>query len=179
MRLQDVAALGTCDAEMDIACPNCAATYRVPDSLVAGGKVVRCAACQQDWVPKDATLPMDVARPPPPLAAEAEPVSAEPAAEPEPPGPRAEVPILGSAGEPSVPRRAPPPTEPPPLQRRPARRPTGTRIPLFKRIARPLPLAWIASVALMLLALAGLGVFHQEIATAWPPFARISSLFAG
>ena len=37
---------------MDIACPHCAATYRVPESLVAGGRALRCAACGQEWVPQ-------------------------------------------------------------------------------------------------------------------------------
>lgn len=36
---------------MDIACPNCAAAYRVPDALVFSRKPVRCAACGTRWVP--------------------------------------------------------------------------------------------------------------------------------
>jgi predicted Zn finger-like uncharacterized protein len=59
---------------MDIACPHCAATYRVPDALLAGGKALRCAACGHDWVPEGA-------------APAAEPPRAVPKPAPVPPAP--------------------------------------------------------------------------------------------
>jgi hypothetical protein len=42
-----------------------------------------------------------------------------------------------------------------------------------------LPIAWAASIALVVVALAGLVVFGEEIALAWPPFARLTSLLSG
>ena len=84
---------------MDIACPHCAATYRVPESLVAGGKALRCAACGREWVPQG----------------EAE-RGAGPAAAPDP-EPLAALPS------------APPQADPPPLlpRREPGQRPTEER----------------------------------------------------
>lgn len=45
--------------------------------------------------------------------------------------------------------------------------------------ARALPIAWAASVALVLLGLLGLFVFSHDIALAWPPFARVTALLDG
>ncbi len=42
---------------MRIACPSCSAAYDVPDSLVTGGRVVRCARCGGEWVPIAAPQP--------------------------------------------------------------------------------------------------------------------------
>lgn len=183
-RLQDAAALGTCEPEMDIACPNCAATYRVPDSLLAGGKALRCAACDHEWVPEVAIAP--------PFAAPAQEanfvVEAVPApsspAEPTPLEPDLAASTMERATELPSSARATPPTEPPPLQRRPGpkaaeMRPPVTRPPVKRRIARGLPIAWLASVAVVLLGLLGLVVFGDEIALAWPPFARVTLLLNG
>jgi predicted Zn finger-like uncharacterized protein len=61
---------------MRIVCPNCRATYEVPDRLLAGGtKPVRCARCGTTWTPE--------APPPPPP----EPLLRRPAPPPEPPPP--------------------------------------------------------------------------------------------
>lgn len=141
---------------MDIACPNCAATYRVPEALLAQGKALRCAACGHEWVPKPAEVP-----PEPPAT---RPAEADVAPPPEPPAPLAQ--------------RPPPPTTPPPLQRRTQ---PGQRF--ASAPARPsgrlLPLAWLASVTFLLLALLTLVMFGEAVATAWPPFARITALING
>lgn len=42
-----------------------------------------------------------------------------------------------------------------------------------------LPLAWAASVTLVLLTLFALVVFGGDIAAAWPPFGRVSLLISG
>ena len=156
---------------MDIACPNCAATYRVPDLLLAGGKALRCAACDHEWAPEAPPLAM----PPPEQAAPPEVVLAEPVFM-EPPPPDAPPPP-----EPEPPRaaRMTPPTTPPPLQRRPAPRPVEMRAPATRHRARALPIAWLASVTLVLMALLALVIFGDEIALAWPPFARVSALLSG
>ena len=44
---------------MHIVCPSCAAMYDVPDRQMKVGRKVRCAGCQNQWVPMIA--PLDVA----------------------------------------------------------------------------------------------------------------------
>jgi len=148
---------------MDIACPNCAATYRVPDSLVASGNPLRCAACDHEWVP---SLP-----PEPQMQAEHPPLPTESPTAPleSPPAPVAPV----------VAPRRPHPTEPPPLQRRgPAQHGAGgmPEPRLQRRRAKLLRLAWAFSLALVGLVGLGLILFRSEIAQAWPPFARVALL---
>ncbi len=165
---------------MDIACPNCAATYRVPDTLLAGGKALRCAACDHEWVPEV-----------PQAAPEAAPIPAPPKDEGRvtpPPEPAPVIPALATPVPPPEPAPAPaevsrpprpaPPTTPPPLQRRGGALPAPSARP-SPRPARTLPIAWVASVALVVLALLGLFVFAEEIALAWPPFARVTALLDG
>ncbi len=158
---------------MDIACPNCTATYRVPDTLLASGKPLRCAACGHEWVPE-----------------------APPAAEPEPSTPEGAMPAFPAAasmesamdsGEvrPETalpePRRANPGV-PPPLQRRGP--PHHGKGPLPEVRAAPrrealLPIAWLVSVIMVVLMVLGLLLFREEIAQAWPPFARVAGLMGG
>lgn len=167
---------------MDIACPNCAATYRVPDTLLAGGKALRCAACDHEWVPEvpqAAPAPAPIPAPPPPKEEESVTPPPEPA------------PVVPVAGRPTPPPESPPapaevtkpprpapPTSPPPLQRRGGALPVPSGRPPSLP-ARSLPIAWAASVALVVLALLGLFVFAEEIALAWPPFARVTALLDG
>lgn len=162
---------------MDIACPNCAATYRVPEALLAQGKPLRCAACGETWVPE---LPAAAPAPPPEEVPFAENAAAEPALAEQPP---AETPLAEGAAPPEVtpgaeappagPRAAsphtPPPLNPPPLQRRSSQGPG-------RRSGAALRLAWVASIATVLLALAGLVLYGDAIAAAWPPFARVTAL---
>lgn len=49
---------------MRLECPACAASYDVPDALLAPGRAVRCVRCAESWVP----LPHRLAAPPPRLA---------------------------------------------------------------------------------------------------------------
>lgn len=37
---------------MRIVCPFCAATYDVPENLIDGQRIVRCARCGQEWKPE-------------------------------------------------------------------------------------------------------------------------------
>jgi predicted Zn finger-like uncharacterized protein len=66
---------------MRIACPNCAATYDVPDQMLASGRKVRCGKCGTQWLPAAA-----------PAQAEAVPPGPPPAGDPEPPLPKPEPP---------------------------------------------------------------------------------------
>lgn len=158
---------------MDIACPNCAATYRVPEALVAQGKPLRCAACGETWVPEIPPAPEAAPEEAPaaeshaPEPAPAEPVAAEsapapPEAAPEPP------PSPPAPARPASPL-APPPLHPPVLRGRAPRLRSGAT----------LRLAWAASIATLLLVLAGLAVYGDAIAAAWPPFARVTALLGG
>jgi predicted Zn finger-like uncharacterized protein len=167
---------------MDIACPNCAATYRVPDSLLAHGKALRCAACGEEWVPE-----MPPAQSP--ALALAEPVAEQ--ATPEPaltelqPAPSLPVPPIGAppiAAPPiGAPLRPAPPTTPPPLtsRRRLGSRPASVAMSARLSPGRVLALAWLASLACVLLALVALVMFGDAIAAAWPPFARVTALIGG
>lgn len=152
---------------MDIACPNCAATYRVPDSLLAHGKALRCAACGEEWVPEMPAAPSPAIALAEPVAGQATPEPAFAEVPPAPPAPAA--------------LRPTPPTTPPPLT---SRRRLGSRPASAGMSARPSPgrvlaLAWLASVACVLLALVALVMFGDAIAAAWPPFARVLALIGG
>lgn len=165
---------------MDIACPNCAATYRVPDQLVFSRKPVRCAACGTRWVPD---LP-EGASPAPP-ASEVAPPAAE-----APPAPGS----IGATPQPE-PGAAPSP-EPSPG---PAEMPTADGIltpgpAASPRLAEPrgapghphrarggalLPLAWAGSVLALGMILSGLFLYREAIAAAWPPFGWVARLLGG
>ncbi|UPY36407.1 zinc-ribbon domain-containing protein [Sediminicoccus sp. KRV36] len=213
---------------MDIACPNCTATYRVPDALLAHGKALRCAACDHQWVPE---LPAAEAEPAeisadkvaPPSAVVPEIASPEAAslevAGPEVASPGENFPEVTLGGmpepagqptasaapplpEPVVARAAPPPAEataldsmaatarpagpstPPPLQQRNLPHYGGAQR-LSTRLHRPrrrgglLPIAWVASASIVLIAFFALIFYSTQIAVAWPPFGRVSSLLGG
>jgi predicted Zn finger-like uncharacterized protein len=177
---------------MDIACPNCAATYRVPDSLLASGKALRCAACDHEWVPEAPPTESPVQDTPshearaPELAAampeEGPTMGAQSAADPDLAAPLAEtpageMPVAAALSEPArpAPARVSSPAAPPALQRRPAQ----MRGPRKPGAGRALPIAWLASVTFVMLALLALVLFGEEIALAWPPFARVTALVSG
>lgn len=181
---------------MDIACPNCATAYRVPDALVLTRKPVRCAACGTRWVPE---LPDDVTLAPAPAgeaAPAAEPSALETGAEeapPRPPQPRS----IGAPPEPepeSQPVTAPMsigpdpaeiltedgtltprPAAPPPLA--PPRWMPGA--PRRVRGGALLPMAWAGSLLALAVLLLLLFLYSDAIATAWPPFGWVARLFGG
>ena len=167
---------------MDIGCPNCAATYRVPDALLASGKPLRCVACGHAWIP---------AMPEPEPAPDPEPES-EPWAEnaavsqAEPPSPivAPEPPSLAPAAAPPSPARPLTPTNviPPPLQRRGPPHHSAFRAASAAVTARRggfLPAAWLASVLLVVIVLLGLVLYRTQLASAWPPFAHVAGLIGG
>jgi predicted Zn finger-like uncharacterized protein len=87
---------------MRIACPACETAYDVPDSVVAAGRVLRCARCRHEWTPSDTANQKP----------EPEPDAAEPPAPPEfvavaPPPPDDPLPFIRAPTmEPPRPRRA-------------------------------------------------------------------------
>ena len=72
---------------MQLTCPNCAATYEVPETAIGpNGRKIRCRACETSWVepPPVARSPLDAVPIAPIAAPIPEPVVAEPPA-PRPP----------------------------------------------------------------------------------------------
>ncbi len=64
---------------MDVACPNCATRFRIPEGAIGeGGRMVRCSKCQHTW--RQEPLPEEPIEEP---EAEAAVADQEPAAEPE------------------------------------------------------------------------------------------------
>lgn len=150
---------------MRATCPSCEATYEVPDRLIGAGRRLRCTTCGHEWtlLPTAAEAP---AAPEPPAAGPR--TEARPAAPPPPaaPAPRAELPPAHQM------LRRPPQVIDPPLP--PVDDNTGRR-----RGEAALRAAWIGSVLLVALALGALWTFRYEIATAWPPAARLTGTPVG
>lgn len=72
---------------MRIDCPSCAASYEVPDTLLAGRKAVRCARCGQQWTPAAAVPQAQVPEPPRPASDRIEPMVSAAPLTPRPPAP--------------------------------------------------------------------------------------------
>lgn len=133
---------------MRIACPSCSAVYDVPDSLLPGGRSVRCARCGNEWVPVPAAPP----------ASREQPVAAG-AAAPAPPPPAREV-----VAEPAPPPRIS-------AMDRLAAHPAVLPAP------RGLRLAWAASFLLLALLGWGAYAWRDRIMDHWPPSARMYAAF--
>jgi len=59
---------------MRIECPSCQAAYKVPDTLIGGGRTVRCARCGNEWAPGGpVTAPEPIVAAPPPAPPPPEP----------------------------------------------------------------------------------------------------------
>ena len=148
---------------MRIVCPSCSATYDVPDSLVTAGRVVRCARCDGEWTPVEASAvpPEKVSAPP------ADDVAAMPAEEvaPEPP-----------PADPALPVPDAPAPETP-ANRTAATRHQSAMDRLVAQSTRPqssthLRLAWVASLVLLVLAAGAAYTWRAQIIAAWPPSAH-------
>jgi predicted Zn finger-like uncharacterized protein len=174
---------------MRVACPNCTAEYEVPDALLATGpRRLRCARCSHMF---DAGAPTAVTRGPTPglapgpapgiapgpvtgLAPAPEP-SRESRAAPSPPPP------LEVPPEPGLPpsQHLNDPDRPPPtrgLRRHspinaPADLPEAEDEPSHGRAV--VALAWLLSLAVLVVAGWAVVGFRAEISEAWPPMARL------
>nr|WP_314075316.1 zinc-ribbon domain-containing protein [uncultured Roseococcus sp.] len=159
---------------MDIACPHCGATYRVPDSLADGRKAVRCVACMKSWVPQaagalaatgqDWLSSAPLTAPPPSI----DPVPAGPAPVDAPVTEAPGAISFSSASAPTRPEVAPSSATPPGLADR--------RLPETARRGggSALSTAWAVSLALVIGGGAALWVYRAELAVLWPPFARLT-----
>jgi predicted Zn finger-like uncharacterized protein len=186
---------------MRIVCPSCHATYEVPKSLLReGGQIVRCACCDTEWtpeLPQPGTAPMLI---PPTLAtlhaqgAERDKVQQAPAIPqlpatrlPETRLPATQLPEIGDEAEP-----APPPRPAGRLGERlaarqkrlepsePAYRPVSNgsmRVSVLSRRMQLISvLAWVASVAVLIAAVATIYVRRHEIQAIWPASERLYKL---
>jgi predicted Zn finger-like uncharacterized protein len=150
---------------MRATCPSCEAVYEIPDRLIGAGRRLRCTSCGHEWtlLPAMAEAPAEAA-PEPPAAPPFKETPAPPA--PAAPAPRAERPPARQM------LRRPPQVIDPPLP--PVDDNTGRR-----RGEMALRAAWIGSVLLLALMLGALWTFRYEIATAWPPAARLTGTPVG
>jgi predicted Zn finger-like uncharacterized protein len=147
---------------MRATCPSCNATYEIPDRLIGAGRRLRCSNCGHEW-----TL----------LAAVAE--AAEPAAAPKPStAPSASVPQAGEQPA-SPPRRAYPMLRRSPQVIEPPLPPVADDSAGFQGGQMALRAAWIGSVLVVVVALGALWTFRYEIASAWPPAARLTGTPVG
>jgi predicted Zn finger-like uncharacterized protein len=148
---------------MRVVCPACNAEYEVPNRLIGTGRRLRCTRCNHDWLlhppaPTEALHPAPLPAPQPiPLSApQPAPLSA-----PQPVPLSAPQPIPLSAPQPVPGLRRPPQVPYPPLPRADEPR-GGLRW-----------LAWLGSLLVIGLLLAGLWDYRAELTAAWPPMARL------
>jgi len=136
---------------MIVVCPNCSTRYLVdPRALGAGGRRVRCAQCSHIWHHTPA----------PEALAEVATVAAPPAPESPPEAARAE-----------------PQAQEPPVEAEPAAR--RIQLPaLAGRRRQPwLAVGWIVLLVVVGLAAGGTVWERDAVIRAWPPAARLYSLF--
>ena len=148
---------------MRIACPVCAATYDVPDQMLASERKVRCGKCGHQWVPAMAAVDSRAA-PPPPLPPEPEP----PLPQPEPrPVVRERIADLPRA-----------PANPPPLA---IDRITDSSYGVPETAVAPAAprrrtgvwVGWIVSIVIWALVVWAAYHYRADIMAAWPPSQRL------
>jgi predicted Zn finger-like uncharacterized protein len=151
---------------MKIVCPSCAATYEVPEAVLAARRPVRCARCGNNWTPggeaEEAPAPEPVAE----VASQMPVVPAPPAVAPPvtvaaPPETRREALAEVAVAAPAVqPQRAAPVVAAKSVD--PAEM-VGDKPPLT---------GWIISIAVLVSLAAGSLVFREPIMHAWPASKR-------
>lgn len=143
---------------MRIVCPNCQATYDVPDMLVAGGKAVRCVRCVTEWTPAPAAAPPPEASPEPP----------QPAPGPDP-EPAADPPLHA---EPRLAAYRPRSVDSADDARPP---PRDDEIDLVPR-RRTILIAWAISILILALLAWAAFAFRGVVMGAWPPSTRLYAM---
>jgi predicted Zn finger-like uncharacterized protein len=145
---------------MRIACPNCQATYEVPNALIGAGRMLRCAKCGHDWrATGEAALPGGA------LPGAAPELKVVPATTP--PG---HEPATGDLPPPTPAQHRLPQLIDPPLPASRGQRPSpGALTTLWA--------AWIVSALLLGMLGTAAWVYRGPIMEAWPPAARVYLLF--
>lgn len=144
---------------MRIVCPSCRAAYEVPETLLAGGKTVRCARCGNEWTP--------IQVPPLPAAATPAPSFPEesPPPEEEPEGRRHIEPRLSGYRTRNIDTAD---------DERPL--PRDDEIELAPRRGGAV-VGWLISLAILALLLWAAFAFRDAVISAWPPSARLYAAF--
>jgi predicted Zn finger-like uncharacterized protein len=168
---------------MRLACPNCQATYDIPDALLgAGGRRLRCARCAADWVADPAAAldaPAASVVPPPvsPVAVGSLAERAMDAAAPAP-GPSPAKP------DPATVKNDPIPSIPGPsipgatraslvAGSRGEARPIAARPPVRRPGVAVVAFAWVLSFAILGGAAAAAYVWRADVMAAWPQSQRL------
>lgn len=150
---------------MRIVCPACSAAYEVPERILAAGKKVRCARCEENWLPEEAAAlvaPEPAPAPPPAPEPEPPPVMVAPPP-PEPAAPPA--PPLEPAA------RETPPAEVPAAPVVSGDRPNASAPP--RRAMLPVALALGCSTLVLAGMLAAAVLWRGALMAAWPPSQRL------
>lgn len=157
---------------MRIVCPNCHATYEVPESILAGPpRMVRCARCGAEWAP-EAAVAGPAPDPAPPAAPDHEPQAALPAPQsepaPEPPAaPPPPLPAPGGRVEPKLSSYRPRGDAGEDDERLP---PQDYESPPSRRGAL---IGWALTVALLAAFAWSAVSFRAHVMAAWPPSERV------
>ncbi len=132
---------------MRITCPNCQTAYDVSDEKLAG-RMVRCARCATDWTPVPEAVPAPAGDSP---AESLHPLMAAPL-------------IAGLAPPQPAPAAL---QEPPPIVVPPREAPAAAQPPQQAAI-----FAWVASLIVIVAAVAASYVWRADVMQAWPPSQR-------
>jgi predicted Zn finger-like uncharacterized protein len=152
---------------MRIACPNCAATYEVPDKLLAAGpRPLRCARCRHEWQ----ATPADAMAPAPALPV---PAGAPPPERFPPMPPQAAAPTVPDLVVDELPPQRPPPARGPRQHTPITPLPAGAEGAVEDRAKALALAAWAASILLLIGVAAGAVVWRQQIMAVWPPSERV------
>ncbi len=136
---------------MRIACPSCDAEYDVPDSMLAGHSLVRCARCGEEWRPGAELVPGPEAE-----ALPAVPASSEVATVEEPPPP-----VAAALDRP--PSLFVPPREPRAAASRASADKAGTAVLI----------GWVLTILVLGGAAYAFYAYRTQLMAAWPPSTRL------
>jgi len=141
---------------MRVQCPDCTVAYDVPDHLLTGRRVLRCARCGAEWTPGEpAPKPVETAAVRPALALPATPA-----------------PDSAAIAEPAAAPIAPDPHE---------GRIESQPFSAMERLARPVEpprrtpwagLAWVGSLIVLATLAWGAVAWRADVMHAWPPSTR-------
>jgi predicted Zn finger-like uncharacterized protein len=162
---------------MHVSCPNCAATYQVPDARLKPGRRLRCAQCSVEWTPvevepfTEALLLAAVEVQPAAPQVERSQKATAPEAVPDSPA----IPLTPAANTTSPePSRTAPALQSPAIVERPMRLVPPEHVSAMSRARAsvPLLLAWV--LTLIVLAASGWGAYQYRsvVMQFWPPSER-------
>ena len=143
---------------MRFACPQCDASYSVPDSLLIAARKVRCVRCGHEWVPTAGagTLPVAPREP-----------NMQEATLTAPHAPEADE-LRRDEARPAIRDEA---SNGPDGSPNPSIAELGAATVISRQ--RRLTTAWLASVAALILALGAGAIWREQVTEVWPPSERL------